>query len=98
MAGGFVKRMKPRKMIKKDNLVDWVASRVTNEIHNMTSDNESFNKWAENFEKEEALFVADMELLPYWGEDIIKRNEFKNDEVKEYASMILNKILDAWYL
>lgn len=87
-----------KEIIKKDDLEGWVADYVTNEIHNMKSDYEEFNQWAKNFEKDEALFVAGMELAPYWGEDIIKRDEFQIEEVMDYASMIIQKILDVWYI
>ena len=52
--------------------------------------------WAKNFQKEEAEFVVNMEFGSDWVYD--ERKEIPLKEAKEYASALMKKILENWYL
>jgi hypothetical protein len=81
----------------KEELREWLADYITDTIHGFEAeDSVEFNQWAENFKKEEAEFVVNMEFVNDWGYD--KRNEIPEEEAKDYANALLEKILDRWYL
>lgn len=82
--------------IKKD-LREWLVEYITNTIHALTAENsDEFNKWAKSFEKEEAEFVVDMEFINDWGYD--EREIVPEEEATKYAQLLLQRILDNWYL
>lgn len=82
--------------VKKD-LENWLVNYITDTIHQLEAENsEAFNKWAKNFEREEAEFVVSMEFGVDWGYE--ERKEISEEEVAEYASSLIQTILDNWYL
>lgn len=82
--------------IKKD-LREWLIKYITNTIHGLTAeDSAEFNKWAKSFKKEEAEFVVDMEFVNDWGYD--EREIIPEEEAEKYAQLLLQRILDNWYL
>lgn len=81
----------------KKNLREWLVEYITNAIHGLlTEDSIEFNKWAKAFKKEEAEFVVDMEFINDWGYD--ERENIPEEEAIEYAQILLQKILNNWYL
>lgn len=82
--------------VKKD-LENWLVNYITDTIHQLEAENsEAFNKWAKNFEREEAEFVVSMEFGVDWGYE--ERKEISEEEAAEYASSLIQTILDNWYL
>lgn len=82
--------------IKKD-LKKWLVEYITNSIHGLSAENSTeFNNWAKSFKKEEAEFVVDMEFMNDWGYD--ERENVPEDEAMKYAQLLMQKILDNWYL
>ena len=48
----------------KEELREWLADYITDTIHGFEAeDSVEFNQWAENFKKEEAEFVVNMEFV-----------------------------------
>jgi hypothetical protein len=78
-------------------LQEWLVNYITDSIHGFEAeDSAEFNKWAKNFQKEEAEFVVNMEFGNDWGYD--ERKEITLKEAKEYANTLMKKILENWYL
>lgn len=49
-------------------LQEWLVNYITDSIHGFEAeDSVEFNKWAKNFQKEEAEFVVNMEFGNDWG-------------------------------
>lgn len=81
----------------KTELQNWLVDSITNAIHGLEAGkSDEFNKWAKNFEREEANFVVNMEFGNDWGYD--EREEVTEEEAAEYAQMLIRKILDNWNL
>lgn len=84
-------------MIDINDLEKWLVDYITESIHNYkVEDNEEFNKWANSFEREEAEFVVNMEFMVDFGNE--ERQCIPTSEAQEYASFLIQKILDVWYL
>ena len=86
-------------MIKTAQLKSWLIDYITNSIHNLKSsrkDMADFNKWAKSFKKEEASFVVNMEYVVDWGYE--KRESIPIEEAKDYAQLLIQKIVDKWYI
>lgn len=81
----------------KSELEQWLVKYITDSIHGMQAeDSDEFNKWAKSFKEEEASFVVGAEFTNDWGYD--ERNEVTQEEAKEYAHALIQRILDSWYL
>ena len=81
----------------KSDLEIWLVEYLTNTIHELQTENSAeFNKWAKSFKREEAEFVVNMEFLNDWGYD--ERENVPEEEATEYAQLLLQRILDNWYL
>ena len=84
--------------IEKD-LANWLTDYITDFVHNIKTEgkpNTEFEKWAKEFEREEAAFVVNMEFTNDWGYD--ERKEVSEEEAEQYAQSLLQTILDNWYL
>ena len=81
----------------KNELSDWLVKYITDCIHNMEAkDFNEFNKWAKSFKEEEAAFLVKAEFINDWGYD--ERDEITQTEAQEYAQILIQRILDNWYL
>lgn len=82
--------------VKKD-LEKWLVDYITDTIHQLEAeDSEAFNRWAKNFEREEAEFLVSMEFGVDWEDE--DRSEISEEEAAEYAGSLIQTILDNWYL
>lgn len=84
------------KSIKLKRLKYWLIDYITNTIHDLKTDNDSFNNWAKNFKREEAAFVVNMEYSAEYGYD--ERLSIPIEEVKEFADILIKSITDRWYI
>ena len=87
--------------IKIEQLADWLIDTITEGIHKLKIEEEwvskdDFNKWAKSFQREEAAFLVNMEFVVDWGEE--ERNEIPVEEANSYASKLMQRIVDVWYL
>lgn len=82
---------------KNKELEKWLIDYITNQIQSCKSENcPEFDVWAKNFQKEEAAFVVKMEFPNDWGYD--NRDSIPKDEAKHYAELLIQRILNSWYL
>lgn len=81
----------------KTELKDWLIDNITNTIHELEIENsENFNKWAKTFKKENAELVVKMEFINDWGYD--EREYITEKEASEYSQILMQRIIDNWYL
>ena len=81
----------------KTELKDWLIDNITNTIHDLEIENsENFNKWAKTFKKENAELVVNMEFINDWGYD--EREYITEKEASEYSQILMQRIIDKWYL
>ncbi len=81
----------------KTELKDWLIDNITNTIHELEIENsENFNKWAKTFKKENAELVLNMEFINDWGYD--EREYITEKEASEYSQILMQRIIDNWYL
>ena len=81
----------------KTELKDWLIDNITNTIHDLEIENsENFNKWAKTFKKENAELVINMEFINDWGYD--EREYITEKEASEYSQILMQRIIDNWYL
>ncbi len=81
----------------KTELKDWLIDNITNTIHDLEIENsENFNKWAKTFKKENAELVVNMEFINDWGYD--EREYITEKEASEYSQILMQRIIDNWYL
>ncbi len=81
----------------KTELKDWLIDNITNTIHELEIENsENFNKWAKTFKKENAELVVNMEFINDWGYD--EREYITEKEASEYSQILMQRIIDNWYL
>lgn len=81
----------------KTELKDWLIDNTTNTIHDLEIENsENFNKWAKTFKKENAELVVNMEFINDWGYD--EREYITEKEASEYSQILMQRIIDNWYL
>ena len=81
----------------KTELKDWLIDNITNTIHDLEIENsENFNKWAKTFKKENADLVVNMEFINDWGYD--EREYITEKEASEYSQILMQRIIDNWYL
>lgn len=81
----------------KTELKDWLIDNITNTIHELEIENsENFNKWAKTFKKENAELVVNMEFINDWGYD--ERECITEKEASEYSQILMQRIIDNWYL
>ena len=81
----------------KTELKDWLIDNITNTIHDLEIENsENFNKWAKTFKKENAELVVNLEFINDWGYD--EREYIIAKEASEYSQILMQRIIDNWYL
>ena len=81
----------------KTELKDWLIDNITNTIHDLEIENsENFNKWAKTFKKENAELVVNMEFINDWGYD--EREYITEKEASEYSQILMQRIIENWYL
>lgn len=81
----------------KTELKDWLIDNITNTIHDLEIENsENFNKWAKTLKKENAELVVNMEFINDWGYD--EREYITEKEASEYSQILMQRIIDNWYL
>lgn len=81
----------------KTELKDWLIDNITNTIHELEIENsENFNKWAKTLKKENAELVVNMEFINDWGYD--EREYITEKEASEYSQILMQRIIDNWYL
>lgn len=81
----------------KTELKDWLIDNITNTIHELEIENsENFNKWAKTFKKKNAELVVNMEFINDWGYD--EREYITEKEASEYSQILMQRIIDNWYL
>ena len=81
----------------KTELKDWLIDNITNTIHELEIENsENFNKWAKTFKKENTELVVNMEFINDWGYD--EREYITEKEASEYSQILMQRIIDNWYL
>lgn len=81
----------------KTELKKWLVNYITKAINSCESeDEEEFNAWAKAFQKENAAIVVDMEFGNSWEYD--ERESISEEEATKYAQMLIQRILNSWYL
>ena len=66
----------------KTELKDWLIDNITNTIHEL--------------EIENAELVVNMEFINDWGYD--EREYITEKEASEYSQILMQRIIDNWYL
>ena len=86
-----------KKINIKNELESWLVDYITDTIHSMEAEDlEEFNQWAKSFKRDEADFVVKMEFVNDWGYD--ERTEITEDEAIKYAGILIQRIVDNWFL
>ncbi len=81
----------------KSELEHWLVRYITDNMHGMQAEDfDEFKKWAKSFKEEDASFVVGAEFVNDWGYD--ERDEVTQEEAKEYANALIQRILNSWYL
>ncbi len=81
----------------KSELKHWLVRYITDNMHGMQAEDfDEFKKWAKSFKEEDASFVVGAEFVNDWGYD--ERDEVTQEEAKEYANALIQRILNSWYL
>lgn len=87
--------------VKLSCLKYWLIEHITKQIQSMKIkedriSKDEFNKWAKSFKREEATFVVNMEYSVDWGDE--QRTSIPIEEAKAYAQILIQKIVDKWYV
>ena len=86
-----------KKINIKNELESWLVDYITDTIHSMEAEDlEEFNQWAKSFKRDEADFVVKMEFVNDWGYD--ERTEITEEEAIKYAGILIQRIVDNWFL
>lgn len=81
----------------KNELEEWLINYITDEINSLeVEDNQEFNNWAKAYPKEATSTIVKMEFSNDWGYD--EREAITEDEASNYAHLLIQRIVDSWYL
>lgn len=79
-----------------EELQEWLVNYLINAIHGLESDDLKFNQWAKSYPRKAVDLIVCAEFDNDWGYGECR--EVTEEEAKQYAEALLQRIVNTWYL